>query len=235
MKKFLLFLFVFFLVVGCSTKKTPPEMKTSPSSLKKIEGPNVSMKEADTTGYILLINTMIGFVNGFAEGTYNFAASLNNLKEEMEDYKYSNGTWTWEVSSGMYTVKITCTQIPGGYEWKLYINDELIYLGYIESDGSHAYWKYYYSGNVIGSFEWEDNGSGGYFKFYQGDLGENIYLSISWVTTSSYCEVVIDAIGYSTYKYTIRGYNDHSGFANIVANNQTIFSVQWDSNGNIVK
>lgn len=231
MKKFVLFLFVLLLVFGCSSKKTPPEVKNSPSSLKKIEGP----KSAQKNDSLYLINSAIDIVNAFAEGTYGMFASLNDIKDEMGDYTYSNGTWTWEVTYSTFTYKITCTEKSDGYEWKFYLNDVLYWHGYITKDGDHAWWKCYVNNSVGVSFEFEDNSNSGYIKFYNGDLNSNLFLWIEWTTTSEYCEVVFHAVGGALYEYQIREYSDHHGYAYIKENGATIFYVQWDSQGNIVK
>ncbi len=231
MKRFIFFLFLFLLIVGCSTNKELPYLKNSPTSLKKIEGPKTSNKN-DT---LLLVQSAIDFVNEFAEGTYGVFSSMDDLKDEMGDYKYSNGTWAWEVTYYTYTYKITCTEVSDGYEWKFYLNDALIWAGYVTKSGDYAWWKWY-SGGLVGlSLEFEDESNGGYIKLYNGDIGSALYFWIDWTTTSQYCEVIFHSIGWAIYEYQIREYNDHHGFANVKENGTIIFSVSWDSNGNIVK
>lgn len=231
MKKFLLFLLVFLVVVGCSTKKKPPDMKNSPSSLRTIRGPNTGAKNDSLS---LIIST-IEIVNDLAEGTYGMFATMNDLKDEMGEYKYSNGTWTWEVTYYTYTYKITCTEKSDGYEWKFYLNEVLMWGGYITKDSDYAWWKWYYGGDVALSYEWEDLSNGGYIKFYNGDLSGTLFFWIDWTTTSDYCEVIFHAIGWALYEYQIREYTDHHGFAYIKENSNIIYSIQWDSQGNIVK
>uniref|UniRef100_A0A7C4YG83 Lipoprotein n=1 Tax=candidate division WOR-3 bacterium TaxID=2052148 RepID=A0A7C4YG83_UNCW3 len=232
MKKFLLFIAVLIIVSGCSKTKEPPEISTHPTSLKKMEGPKQSASK-DSLSYII---SMIGVINDFAEGSYNFAGSLDSLAKDMGDYKYADGTWTWEVGYYGYTYKLTCTERSNGYEWKFYLNNVLLYSGFTEKDGSYAYWKWYYGGSVVCSYEWEDNGNGGYIKFYNGDLNSTAFFYIEWTTTSSYCEVTIHATdGSYQYEYVIREYTDHHGYAQIKDNGIVIFSVNWDTNGNITK
>jgi len=239
MKKLFWFVPVLLVfVVSCSRASEPPTLETHPTSLRTIHGPDLTSKQ-DSSGIASALIATIQCINEFAEGTYGFVGALDTLAEDLDDYEYSDGTWTWEWSYGEYTWRITCTESSSGYTWKWYFNDELLYEGFVSKDGDSGWWKAYYAGEVYASFEWEDTGDGGYIRWYSGnpDTG-TLLISFEWTVESNYIEVVVHSFssyGYTyDYEFTIREYDDHHGYARVKENGTQVANIEWDTDGNVV-
>ena len=238
MKK-LSWLFPVLLVFVISCSKTPappaaPALETHPTSLRTIHGPDLFTKQ-ESLAIAGALSATIQNINEFAEGTYGFVGALDSLAQELGDYEYSDGTWTWEWSYGEYTWRIICTESSSGYTWRCYFNDELLYEGFESKDEDSGWWKAYHSGEVYASFEWEDTGDGGYIKWYDGDLESGtIVISFEWIVENSYIELIVYSHGPYDYEFTIREYNDHHGYVYVKENGVQVAYIEWDINGYVV-
>jgi len=221
-------------VVSCSRTPAPPTIETHPTSLRTIHGPDLSTKQ-DSSGIAMALSATIQGINEFAEGTYGFLGALDSLTDDLGDYEYSDGTWTWEWSYGVYSWRITCTESSSGYTWRWYFNGELYYEGFVNKDGESGWWKWYSLGEVYFSFEWQDTGDGGYIRWYDGDLDTGtLYISFEWTVGSNYVELSIYSFGYYDYEFTIREYDDYHGYAYVKENGVQVAYIEWDTSGNVV-